>query len=436
MINIMDDQNNSKPKILFILDKWCAGNINFGVSAWETNFWQSLDTVGLAEFDLFHFDEYFRVNGKKGDEAVLKKIDEFKPQLICLVLYRMPGSANNVPTFETLEKIKNVRKIPMFTIWGDLEIIDQVKISESIDRFVDFHIFTALSSVFNSLRFKDKYAYFWVPKDPRYFFNDNRNRDIDISYVGSPKPDRLNRLNWLVKNGIDVKFTGGEREVHLSTEAYSDLFRRSKISLSFSRSRYHVINARPFEVTLCGSLLLEQESIETVKLFTPFIDYVPFSSNKDLLEKCQYYINHDDARNLIANSGHNKSVQFYSARRFWDIVFKKAGLFTCANGETNEKEYICCGSDNAILDNWGKTTLVLKDDYVKLVPKKWRFKYKILEFIASKKALYRIYGNVSYIFDGYAFRFKLALMIYKFIKRVCPANSVARLDKLKKYFYI
>ena len=68
----------SKLKVLFILDKWCAGNKNSGISEWETNIWKSLESTGLADVVVFHFDEY-RTLHIDPDSAVIALCEAEKP---------------------------------------------------------------------------------------------------------------------------------------------------------------------------------------------------------------------------------------------------------------------------------------------------------------------------------------------------------------------
>lgn len=165
----------------------------------------------------------------------------------------------------------------------------------------------------------------WVPKDPTYFNNQGNDRDIAISYSGSPKKNRLLRIRYLEKNGISVLSGGGERQEHRATAEYANIYKRSKIALSFSRANLsHVVNARPFEAMLCGAMLLEQENFELPKMYVPFVDYVPYVNNKDLLRKTRYYLVHEDERKKIAKNGTEKTRTLYSAERFWDLVIEKA----------------------------------------------------------------------------------------------------------------
>jgi len=312
------------PKVLFIADKWCAGDPAFGLSEWENNLWRSLAATKLADVRTFHFDEYYHLHGKRADHALLQEVRDYDPDILCIVLYKMPGSDVNVPSFETLITLhqKHAHR-PIFAIWGDLEIQEQIDISKALLPYVHLNIATASSAAVARIN-NPKYFYSWVPKDQTVFHNPNKKRDINVSYVGSPKKERLKRIEYLKQHDILVKHGGGERQEHRTTEAYADTFKRSKISLSFARAHAsHVINARPFEIMLCGALLMEQENFETPKFYTPYIDYVPYTNNRDLLEKVRYFLEHEDERQAIATHGQRTTETLYSAHRFWHTVLEQ-----------------------------------------------------------------------------------------------------------------
>jgi hypothetical protein len=277
-----------------------------------------------AKISTFHFDEFYYLNAKSGDETLLTLLRKNKPTIICLVLYKMPGSDHTVPKLETIKTIAFELNIPIISIWGDLEIPEQIKISKSLNKYIQINCATASSAAVKRLSKENKYYYSWVPKDERIFNNPNLIRDINVSYVGSLKNNRLSVISFLQKRGIDVSFGGGERTGHLTTDEYAEIFKRSKITISFSRASYsHVINARPFEAMACGAMLLEQENFETPKLFIPYIDYVPYSSKEDLYNKIVYYLNNDEQREKIANSGNQKIKIYYNTNLFWTQIINK-----------------------------------------------------------------------------------------------------------------
>ncbi len=138
-------------------------------------------------------------------------------------------------------------------------------------------------------------------------------------------PHRFAGISALRSNGIDVHQTGGQREYRLPVDEYARIHMRSKIALNFC---YHhngetQMKGRVLEVLLCGAMLLEEKNGETAKLFEPMIDYVPFSDEKDLVDKVKYYLAHDDEREEIAINGHQKAKEKYNGEVWWKTVFEK-----------------------------------------------------------------------------------------------------------------
>src|SRR3989338_1992551 len=407
----MSDQ---KTKVFFIADKWVNGNQRFGLSEWEGNLWASLKVLYLAEVDVFHLDDYHRLWKQRGDVALLEKIEEFQPDIICLITNKMPGSDVNVPEWSTFDRIKNVLKIPLIAIWGDLEHPEQLNITKAMLPYVKYHVATASAAIVARIRHPEKYLYMWVPKNPLVFFDSGQQRDIDLSYIGSPKKDRLARVKYLVSHGVSVIHTGGERGgVHLKTMDYAELFRKSKITLSFSRAVFcHVINARPFEAMLCGAMVLEEESFETPKLYTPFVDYVPYFSNKDLLEKARYYLMHDEERAMIAHNGHLKTEKLYSAERFWRLLIARALDITTSDPWGRELPRLA-NVDLSRLSSWQCRKLMMQDLFSTSPPIHW------------------IWFNVNCIVSRVWWKDR----INRFLLKTLPSDAYAFLWKLKRILF-
>jgi hypothetical protein len=312
--------NSFKPKpiVLFIGDYYCAANPRMGLSEWEGNIWASLESTGLVDVARFHMDKYFYHTNKRGDEALLDRLATIKPDYVVLILYKPLSSDPTVISLQTLQQIALYSKIPIISIWGDLEILEQRELSKQIAPFAWKMIGTANKAIVESLG----YTYMHVPKDGRVFNNPNKQRDIDVVFSGSygyGREDRAKVLQYLLDNKVNLVHGGSEGGEHLTVESYADRYQRAKMAISFSQCGGHnVVNARPFEVMSCGALLLEQKSEELAKLYTPGVDYVEWINEVDLLEKIRYYLTHEEERLLISNNGQKKTEQLYSAKTFWD----------------------------------------------------------------------------------------------------------------------
>jgi len=313
-------------KVFFILDKWCDGDRRYGESAWESNFVSTFKAAELGELCVFHFDEFhelhpFAPSGEANEELQIQlKIE--RPDVIFLVIYRHPTEADSIIKISTLRKIRDQLHIPIVTIFGDLEHPNQVSVMRSVEPYVSLILYTALTPPGIRLNLK-KLHYSWVPKNEKHFFDANLARKYDLSYLGSPKKERIRLVNYLRSNGVDVWSGGGERNQNISIDEYVRVLNESKISLSFSRAeRCHVTNARAFEVIACNSMLLEQAGMETPKIFRPFEEYIPFFSFKDCADKAKYFIKNERERNEISANAHKKYLQQFSSKRFWMEIVK------------------------------------------------------------------------------------------------------------------
>lgn len=307
-----------KPIVLFVGDYYFAGNPRMGLSEWEGNIWASLESTGLADVARFHFDKYFYTTGQRGDAELLKAIERIKPDYVVMIVYKLPGSDPTVIGIDTIAAIK----VPIISIWGDLEAEEQQHLAKMLEPFMWKVVGTANKSVVEELG----YTYLHVPKDVHIFNNPNKERDIDIVFSGSygyGREERRESMTHLLNNGIKLVHGGSEGADHFTVEEYADRYKRAKLALSFSQARgMNVVNARPFEAMSCGAMLLEQESLELAKLYTPYVDYVPWTDKDDLLSKVQYYLAHDEERKKIADAGCKKTQEVYSANTFWEQLLK------------------------------------------------------------------------------------------------------------------
>ena len=316
----------TKPLVLFVGDYYGAGMPERGPSAWEGSLWASLESTGMVDVARFHYDKYFLEKKVTGDQFLLKWFEDNKPDLIVCVYHLAPHHPVygnwKVPSFQTLYKLK-VDGYPIIFIWGDLEIHEQRIMAKTLEPFSSKMVGVANKEFTEGLN----YTYLHSPLDPRIFNNPNKQRDIDVAFIGSVnknRPERVSAIKHLKDNKINV--LSSENGEHLTIQEYVDRYQRAKMALCFANAvDYHhkgesvnLVTGRSFETKLCGTLSLEQESVELRKLYTPGVDYVEWTTEVDLLEKIRYYLAHEEERSLIALNGQRKTEQLYSAKTFWD----------------------------------------------------------------------------------------------------------------------
>ena len=255
-------------------------------------------------------------------QAFKAAFDDLKPDFVVIVMYKAPSGAD--PTVISLSSLEHIKQagVPIIAIWGDVESLEQQWLARSLEPWITKNISTASKEIAENMGYK----YMHVPKNPKVFYSDDRVRDLDVVFSGSfgaGREDRQRAIKYLLDNGVKIIYGGSECGDHFPVMEYADRYRQAKIALSFSTAcGKNVVNARSFEVMTCGAMLLEKEGDELKKLYTPNVDYVPWTDEVDLLNKVRYYLEHEDERKKIADSGHKKTIELYSAKTFWDSALK------------------------------------------------------------------------------------------------------------------
>lgn len=83
---------------------------------------------------------------------------------------------------------------------------------------------------------------------------------------------------------------------------------------------------RVFEALWCRTFLLEEYNPITERYFEPFVDYVPFTTLNDLVDKIRYYLGNDGERDRIRMQGRATMEKYYNARLYWENLFEAIGI--------------------------------------------------------------------------------------------------------------
>lgn len=149
----------------------------------------------------------------------------------------------------------------------------------------------------------------------------DKDRDREVSFVGTPYDDRATTLSNLMKlHDMNVVISGNERQWRraLSPESFSLMYRegelyqqqyreaiwRSKINLSFlTHANQDEFVHKSFEIAGCGSFLLAERSEGHLQRFKEDEEAVFFSTFDELVEKIRRYLPDEAARQRIAAAG-------------------------------------------------------------------------------------------------------------------------------------
>lgn len=283
----------------------------------------SLIGSNLADVEVVYWDDFFWTHRVPANEHIYKRFAEWKPDLFVLSCLQMQ-------TFDAMGclRVANELKIPVAYMCWDSQSPFNKSVTSLFMPYLDLVICIDVTD-----EPKDRYVSLWNSHDPALFHDPGTERDIDVSFLGTQNPsfvERNNYLKFLADNGIEVFNRHGLNAPDLvSIEEYVRVYQRTKIALSFTwhpDMKAHQAKGRTYEVTRCGAMLLETNNPHTAKRFVPYVEYVPFDGEKDLIDKVRYYLEHDDERKKIAAAGYKKVSECYNNVIFWQTVMDRLGV--------------------------------------------------------------------------------------------------------------
>ena len=154
----------------------------------------------------------------------------------------------------------------------------------------------------------------------------NIEEKYDISFVGTITPGRKQYINELKNRNIPTHLFGGSGK-YVSFEKMIDIFKSSRINLNFSKawgcSKKLQIKGRIFEVCLAGGFLLTEYVPGIENYFEIDKEIVCFHNTEEMVDKIIYYLNHDEERRSIAQSGWRRATSEYTSFHIMSRVFQE-----------------------------------------------------------------------------------------------------------------
>ena len=157
-----------------------------------------------------------------------------------------------------------------------------------------------------------------------------------VVFIGAKEQDRLEHLLYLAEHGIQVHIYGWvvkepnplhDNIIIHDRFLYEDEFCAamgcSKISLNFLRKiNRDLQTSRSVEIPACGGFMLAERTDEHLQLFKEGKEAEFFSSKEELLEKVNYYLQHDQERLAIAKAGYERCYKdsYTFENRMQDIL--------------------------------------------------------------------------------------------------------------------
>lgn len=340
--------------VVFAFNLYYQGREELGAtSSWERTWLGSIRNFFGDEVKTFNPDIFGPNSSGESDSALISLLKESGAGLLLMVFH---NGLNWKRSFISDEALKHIRKtgVRIVAIWGDLQISAQRSLAMSLRDMVDLNLATASESVVARLSRDLPLIYSWVPiVDSPTPSTELCNCGALVSYAGSTRRSRLSTVSYLEKKGVHVHVGGGEGEKSLSRQEFLKVLAHP-MTLSFANNRGEkVVNARVFEALGQRSLLLEEWGRETAKWFVPFVEYVPWRRESDLLAQI-LWLSEDASRiNIIAGAGFEAKKRL-SNEKLWSRVID------CLENEIGEGDMKTIYSRQEI--QWGPHILL---------PKRW-----------------------------------------------------------------
>ena len=141
--------------------------------------------------------------------------------------------------FYFIKKIKNIKKVMM--------TFDNYE-RHNINSITACSCHVVLSDIISVLKYKELGipAFNWfLESDGNFYKNLNLEKKIDVLFFGKVNKDRKNYINFIEKNGINIKIVGNNENSQVSDEDLVKLISEAKIVINFTKTTWNQISNYP-----------------------------------------------------------------------------------------------------------------------------------------------------------------------------------------------
>lgn len=169
-------------------------------------------------------------------------------------------------------------------------------------------------------------------------------QEYDVTFIGQKHGQmpngqfvRAEIIDKMMEAGINVQLFGnywdGYDNWHgyvTSFEQMLDVFSKSKICLNLSNP-WHFgtmpqIKGRHFEIPQMRRLQLTTPADDLESYFEEDKEIVIARSTEEIIEKCKYYLEHKEARDIVAQAGYDRNQKDHQWRNRFKDIFEDIGL--------------------------------------------------------------------------------------------------------------
>ncbi len=300
----------ARTHVTFLIEKYTHEYGKSGISINLDNLVETLHQTGAASYDVVHYDERFHEGPPLTARDISKPADVDEHVLVYVCHYHSPAN----PSLAMLAAAKSSGS-RLVGVWLDkLTSVSTPDYAEIAD----------LNVILDGNDFELPRSWpIFTPKNSRYFYDPGLERDVDVSFVGESRylTQRQSMLRKLENEtrirATIVRSSAADPKRKLTIEEFARVLQTSKISVAFTKDAVKQLKGRIFETMHCGAMLMCDTNPHIHAYFRPGVEYVSFSDYEDMIQKCAYYLAHEDEWERIRKAGHDKVVKYYSSAVFW-----------------------------------------------------------------------------------------------------------------------
>ncbi len=236
-----------------------------------------------------------------------------------------------------IETLFEMRKLCPKTKFIDFCGDDDIKFEDHTLHLIPFFDYFFLTQPNYFKKYNGK-AYFMCGVNTDEFFPLKLEKKYDLSFVGSPKGDRVKLLRSLLDKKLNIKIGGSGwsrypefEKVYcgkVSSAEFVKLINETKINLCLSNnifSKPHLLE-RFFEVNACNSFQITQYCEGYHNYFREGKEIVTFKTQEDFLQKIILYLAKEKERKLIAEAAYKKTINTFTTDKLLEKAFFKIDL--------------------------------------------------------------------------------------------------------------
>lgn len=349
-------------KILFCGLKHEYGKPNAGLSFEYQNFYEVLRQMPGVEADMFAIDEIMQSEGREEmNRRLISRVQETKPDLLFCFLFTEELEKETISYITKKTSTKTFNwfaddhwRFPIFSrIWAPLFTAVGTTDSEAVLKYKNIGIKNVIHTQ-------------WGVNTKLFY--PQAEKAYDITFVGQNYSIRQKYIDALLKAGLPVEAFGtGWPYGRIPKEMAAKIWSGSKINLNFTEGNYdspkallklfaklfvkkelgkyrfdahhffgnfqsllssrrRQIKSRNFEIPACGGLLLTGDADNLRDYYKDGEEIVIFKNADDLIEKCKYYLAHEEERRKIAQAGHQRTIKEHTYEQRFKEIFSFMGL--------------------------------------------------------------------------------------------------------------